>query len=312
MRAAAWIEGLARQVRPTRGAATALPVPAEKARAAWSVARQASVPDTLVRSATRRGDRVVSDATADVIRHLSQGDLALLTRLSDPKRVTTMDQLHRNLEEIASTFARTRDTRGLFASVYAPTTARVMEARASGHIRDIRLSDALSLDFGKRYLENLHAHLQGRPVSAPWARYYELALASEKPSFRVLATGMNAHLTVDLPAALAAVKAPASFKRDYLQLGRAMSDGTSALVARVKQDHGLDLSRLFEGYSPGRALSRVFGPNAPTRAIFQGIRNEAWCQGHLLQEGGTAAAFARRQTVASFRLRQGLLELSPI
>ena len=268
--------------------------------------------DTMVWTATHPPVKPLPHVDGPVLRKLHPSEWARLVELSDPARVATVEQLHAHLDAIATTFARTRDTRGLFASLYAPTTARLLEARASGRIQDVVRSDALSIDFGKRYLENLHAHLQGKPVSTAWKRYYDMAMATEKPSFRVLATGMNVHLTVDLPAALAAVKTPPSFKRDFIQSGLAMSEGTPELVARVKADHGLDLTNLFDGYSPGRALSQIFGPHAATRAVFQGIRNEAWCQGHLLQEGGSRAAFARQQVVSSFLLRQGLLELSPI
>ncbi len=243
---------------------------------------------------------------------LTRPELQQIVRLSDSVSVRTVPQLQARLEQIVDLFARRGDLRGVFPAIYAPTTARAWEARLAGQVADGATSDALALDFGKRFLDNLHAHLSGTPTTPAWSRYFSEAMAAEAPSFSLIARGMNAHLTVDLPAAIAATDVPASFHEDFVALGEVMAAGIPQMVENVRRHYGLDLSDLLQGYAPGRFLSALFGANLPSRLTFQELREIAWSQGQALRSGDLEAAHGLVDNEASYRTRDAVIDHLPM
>lgn len=141
-------------------------------------------------------------------------------------------------------------------------------------------SRALMTAFGRRYLVALEASLKGEEIPPAWRSHMQVA-AGKPPSLRALTAAMDAHLTVDLAEALAEIRAPASYRADFLRFGEALADATPALVRALRR-HGVEAEAFLGGGPVGDAVDGFAGEGAASRLGFQVVRTEAWTSGQAL------------------------------
>ncbi len=232
-------------------------------------------------------------------------NLLALARLADPATVTTPEQLLVRLKQLEASFAG--DGRVVFPAVYAAITRASVKLVAGRQVADVERSKALIVDFGRRYLAALQAHLEGRPVPAHWQQHFVLA-AGQKPSLRAAASAINAHLSIDLAESVAAVGATRAFAGDFAAFGRSLAATTPEVVASLAR-HGVAAERFVKGWAVGDVIDAVAGAGTTSRLGFQIIRTEAFANAMLMRDGACVPAAVRAGMHAACKNRESTLDV---
>jgi hypothetical protein len=229
--------------------------------------------------------------------------LAEVASLAEPTTVQTPEELLVRLRRLEQ--ALRGDGRVVFPAVYVAITAAAVRLVNRGPIADRARSRALIVDFGRRYLRELHNDVTGKPVAAHWRTHFERA-KDAPPSLRGAMAAINAHLTVDLAEAVFAVGADRSFAGDFAAFGSALADATPDVIAALAR-HGVDGATFLRAGLAGDVIDAVAGRGTTSRLMFQTVRAEAFtnamnlraCSQHpgVTRAGMNAAAVAREATL---------------
>ena len=216
-------------------------------------------------------------------RPLSTATLSELLALSDPATLQGPEDAQRRVQAIATCFRTHHDPRGLFATVYRLITDRAVESIAAGAYAHPDWARRLVTEFARRYLANLHGHLDGSGVSGSWARYYALAQDSGRSRARTLGVAIAVHLMVDLPHVLHGIGSAAEQRADFVVFGDILLEVFPQLVAEVRADYATDVTELLRGFCFGAWVDRLVAQEGSvTGFVYQSIRLKAWRDGQNL------------------------------
>jgi hypothetical protein len=211
-------------------------------------------------------------------------------------------------KRIAEIFAAAKDRRGIFASMYVEITQESVGSSHRGEYQDSQMAGALVLGFARRYLGPLHDYLLDKPVINEWQTYFTLAEDCSASDLRVLGTGVNTHLTFDLPHTVAAIKAPASFEADFTKFGDILIEKKQASTDLLLSEQQVYAADFFDGFFLGKGVDQIFGKGAASYFGFRAIRAEAWFNGRSLQNPSLSGAI-ESGIHAAWLSRQGILRL---
>ncbi len=187
---------------------------------------------------------------------------------------TTATSIRANLFALEARFAEQDDRRAIFATAYAWMTSSIDAQLDEEVFDDPGWVVELTAVFAGYYPRALSDHARGRTPPRCWA----LALGPWPTSvLQDLLLGMNAHITYDLPLALAELldgRSRAQCLRDYRRILPAIRGAIELIQAKI-------ISR----YAPGlRPLERAFAGADEwiTYHVIRLYREHAWGQGMLL------------------------------
>jgi hypothetical protein len=164
--------------------------------------------------------------------------------------------------------ARSEGSRlGLFAALYRRVTRRVATGIASGFFDDGARMDRLDTNFANRYFAALNVQLAGRATPKAWGVAFDAANDPAAIALQHLLLGINAHINVDLGAAVAEVSPGDAVRRDFERIGDILADMTDTVEAEL------------DAVSPRIAdLDAVAGKADERLAVFsiRGARDDAW------------------------------------
>jgi Family of unknown function (DUF5995) len=184
--------------------------------------------------------------------------------------VTLEDAVARH-QQITEILVRHRDWRGLFAlGLDGVEQAAVMPLqRDPGAFLDREYAHRISLDLLRRFLVNVHAEFGGGTLEPQWATYFDLTRQCDRSPARVAMAGYNAHLTVDLTHAVAAVGTRPENAPDYFEIVDAIARSGDLIVDRTKAVYGADLGPLWRFYFVGEGLDAVVGKGVATGPLLR-------------------------------------------
>lgn len=207
---------------------------------------------------------------------LSEGAIADIVRLSDTTSLTgsTLQRLETAVEQhrqITDILVRHRDRRGLLALGLdtVEQTAVMPLQRNPAVFDDPEFAHRISLDLLLRFLRNVHVEFTGAATEPQWAHYFALTRDCGLSAARVAMAGYNAHLTVDLANAVAAVGATPANAPDYFRIVDAIALKGSLIVEATKTIYGGDLGPLWRFYFLGEGLDAVFGAGVGSGALLR-------------------------------------------
>ena len=131
--------------------------------------------------------------------------------------------------------ARAQSSRlGFFPALYRRVTRRVAEGISSGLFDDGARMNRLDTNFANRYFAALSAHLGGQPTPKAWSVAFGAANEPDVIALQHLLLGINAHINVDLGAAVAQVSPGESVRHDFDRIGIILSE----LTEQVQKELG--------------------------------------------------------------------------
>ncbi|MEU1981064.1 DUF5995 family protein [Nocardia sp. NPDC019395] len=232
---------------------------------------------------------------------LAPGAVDDIVRLSDTTTLagTSMQRLEQAVaqhQRITEILVAHRDRRGLFAlGLDAVERSAVMPLqRDPAAFDDPEFAHRVSLDLLLRFLRNIHAEFTGTATEPQWAHYFALTRDCGLSPGRVAMAGYNAHLTVDLADAVAAVRATPANAPDYFRIVDAIASQGSLIVEATKNSYGADLGPLWRFYFVGEGLDAVLGAGVGSGALLRladaGANTVIFANGLALQDPALAPA----------------------
>ncbi|MFE5460223.1 DUF5995 family protein [Nocardia sp. NPDC056564] len=207
---------------------------------------------------------------------LSQAEISSIAELSDTTTLTgsSMEQLERavdNHRRLTRILVEHRDLRGVFGlGLDAVEQAAVMPLqRDPASFIDPEWAHRISLELLSRFLRNVHAEFTGEPTDPHWTNYFDLARRCELSPARVAMAGYNAHLSVDLAYAVAAVGGTTANAPDYFKIVDSIAQQGSLIVSATKEIYHGDLGPLWRFYFVGEGLDLLFGEGVATPQLLR-------------------------------------------
>lgn len=249
---------------------------------------------------------------------MTQAQYEELLTLSDVAMFTDFRDAARRSERVAEIFAEAKDRRGIFASMYVEITKESVGSSVRGEYGDNVKAGELVKRFAERYFEPLHAYLLGGAESIDakptvvweWRKYYDLAEDCRTSDLRVLGTGVNNHMTMDLPYALSEIGAPKSFEADFMKFGNILILKKRQSTDLLETQQNVYAAAFFDLFFLGKVIDGLFPKGTAATWGFQLIRAEAWRNGMSLQvpalQGATWLGIR-----SAWTSRQGVLALMP-
>ncbi len=203
-------------------------------------------------------------------------------------RDTTIEQVIAEMRAVTDRAEREGSRLGYFSALYARVTSAVAARIRAGFFDDGARMERLDVTFASLYLDAVRDHLgAGRCASAAWRVAFAACGERDPTLLQHIYLGMNAHLLVDLPAAVVATCPDgeiAAVRADFRRINAIVSAEMGAFhEALVRVSPGL--TRLHR--RAGRGWS------AASYATLASAREIAW---------RSAEALARRAPVDRPRL----------
>ncbi len=192
------------------------------------------------------------------------------------ERADTIDDVVAILEGIEAAERRRGGALALFPAMYRRVTLRVKSGIDRGEFDDGPRMDVLDAVFANRYLDAYFAHRRGSPVTESWKVAFEGAESRSSSILQNLFVQMNAHILLDLGAAVAEVvpkEALPGFESDFLHIQTCLVE----LLDPVQD--------VVDRFSPFMALVDVLGGRSDEHFASFGIhaaRALAWRRAHQL------------------------------
>ncbi|MEI8026586.1 MAG: DUF5995 family protein [Pseudomonadota bacterium] len=202
------------------------------------------------------------------------------------------------------------DRRGIFASMYVEITKESVGSTSRGEYQNNEMAGKLVKRFAERYFDSLHSYLLGRPIVDEWKTYYQLAENCDTSDLRILGSGVNTHMTFDLPYALAEIESADGFENDFIKFGDILIKKKRLSTNLLKSQQNVYAASFFDLFIFGRAIDGLLSPGQAATMGFQLIRKEAWFNSRgLLKE--TRHAFALNSIRSAWVNRQIVLRFMP-
>ncbi|GAB4584647.1 DUF5995 family protein [Nocardia sp. IFM 10818] len=224
-------------------------------------------------------DPPATGSHSPAIEPVRDAELAELVRLSDPGTLTDLHDGEQRMNRIAEIFTGHKDRRGIFAVFYRNILRDANPLLDQGRFDDPVWARKVSYAFFHEYLANLHGHLTGGPVTPGWQRYYAMAADPARSAGRVAGAGLDAHLLIDFPKAIAETGTRLENTRDFFTIGDALIGTTHNITDELKAEYGAQLADFFNLYFVGKAGDVVLGDGNTSYVLFQSVRGTALSQG---------------------------------
>ncbi|MGV9713679.1 DUF5995 family protein [Gordonia sp. NPDC003424] len=231
-------------------------------------------PTTRARSAC--GEPLTATEVSEIVR------LSDLTTLPIGPSLPRLEATAARLHTITDILAHHRDWRAAFAlglDALEQQAVLPLQRRESA-FDNPGYAHRLSIAVMSQFLVNLHGEFDSGHVEPRWARHFALAHDCRVSLGRVAMAGYNAHFTVDMPLAVAAIGTRPANARDYFTVLDTIGRNTDVIVDRT--------TAVF-GNAVGPALNALSG-NGITTAGFSGFNVVNFGNGLALQNPSLRAA----------------------
>jgi len=141
---------------------------------------------------------------------------------------TTLDQIINELRAVTDLAEREASRIGYFAALYTRVTTAVTRGIRAGFFKDGPQMERLDVAFANLYLDAVGRHRRHeRGIRAAWRVAFDTAARPEATLLQHIYLGMNAHLLVDLPIAVAGTcpreKLP-TLRADFLRINKIVDE----------------------------------------------------------------------------------------
>ncbi len=251
---------------------------------------------------------------------MTQEQYEELLKLTDLSTFNDFNEAAPRAKRIAEVFAAAQDRRGIFASMYVAITREAVDSTNRGEYEFTEKASELVKRFAERYFEPLHNYLLNGavkgsvkkfPVVAEWERYYKLGSDCGTSDLNILGTGVNNHMTMDLPFALQEIGAEDSFENDFMKFGDILILKKRESTNLLESQQNVFAASFFDLFIFGRVIDEFFPTGTAATLGFQFVRKVAWESSRGLRGNSIQSALAQRAIQFEWKNRQRILAIMP-
>lgn len=233
-------------------------------------------------------------------------DYTRLLKASEVSRVNNLQNAIDSLDEVADSFSRHADLRGLLPVFARPALQDMMRFVQQEKVVDRPWATAYAMALVLPYLANLRLELTAQNTEYNWERYYDLTSDCTSSPMRIAALGLTSLLVVDVPRAVETSLALDEDKEDFMGMGEQIRLAKDEMVEEVWTYYGAEGAGFMQGFFLDDWSEGNWGALSTSSFSLDTLLSKGWKNGLWLLTPGLGW-IADAEIWNSWRAMDGLL-----
>lgn len=239
----------------------------------------------------------------------SDEDYLKLVELTDTSRIYTITEFKYSMNSIAQIVLKYKDRAGAFPVLYNVVTNVAYETLNNMHTPYAYMGKNFMNEFGKHYLRNFHSYLLGDSIEPAWRNYYFRVAQNKNSILHLAMSGINAHITYDIPFVLDNINSVDSFYTDFKIYTDFIASTYAQVGAEMKLEYGVqDADNAFQLFAVGSIIDGINGSGYTTHLVIDMLRSQSWQRGMDLEKGIKTPLQMHTICFSDFQLRENILQ----
>ena len=236
-------------------------------------------------------------------------DYLRLVVLTDTSKIHTITEFKYSMNNIAPIVLKYKDRAGAFPVLYNVVTNVAYETLSNMHTEYADMGKAFMNEFGKHYLRNFHSYLLGQPIEPAWLNYFRHASDNKHTILHLAMSGINAHITYDIPFVLDDINAVDSFYTDFKVYTDFIASTYPQVAVEMNRQYGVQQAdEVFKLFQIGDIIDGINGAGYTTHLVIDMLRSQSWQRGLDIEKGNKTIQQMHTICFSDFNLREKILQ----
>ena len=239
----------------------------------------------------------------------SNDDYNFLLQLTDTSKIYTIAELKYSMNNIAIIMQKYKDRAGAFPVLYNVVTNVAYETLSSMQTDYAAMGKAFMNEFGKHYIRNFHSYLIGSDIELAWLNYYKRVADNKNTILHLGMSGINAHITYDIPFVLDNINAVEAFYPDFEVYTDFIAATYPEVAVELKQQYGVqNAADVFKLFQIGDLIDGMNGTGYTTHFVIDILRVQSWERGMKVETNFRTIQQMHQECYSDFNLRENLIQ----
>lgn len=239
----------------------------------------------------------------------SNEDYNLLLDLTDTSKIYTITEFKYSMNTIAQIMIKYKDRAGAFPVLYNVVTNVAYETLNNMHTDYAEMGKAFMNEFGKHYIRNFHNYLQGNDIEPAWLSYYRRVAENKNSILHLAMSGINAHITYDIPFVLDDINAVQAFYPDFEVYTDFIAATYPQVSIELNKQYGVkNAANVFKLFQLGDLIDGLNGTGYTTHLVIDVLRAQSWERGMKVENGVRSITQMHQECITDFSLRENILQ----
>ena len=236
-------------------------------------------------------------------------DYNRLVEFSDTSKIYSISELKYSMNNIVVIFNKYHDRAGAFPTLYNVVTNVAFNTLINSPSSYAVQGRAFMNEFAKHYIRNLHSYLLGQPIEPAWLNYYTRVAANQNSLLHLTLSGINAHITYDIPFVLYNIQAEDAFYPDFKEYTDFIAGTYPEASAELKKQYDIqNADHVFQMFELGQIIDGIAGNGFTTHLVIDVLRSESWQRGMDLVHLNRNETQMHTYCFQSFKEREALIQ----
>lgn len=241
--------------------------------------------------------------------YYSDEDYNKLLELTDTSKIFSINELKYSMNNIVVIFNKYHDRAGSFPTLYNVVTDVAYSTLINSPSSYAAEGRAFMNEFAKHYIRNLHSYLLGQPIEPAWMNYYSRVAANKNTYLHLALSGINAHITYDIPFVLYNIQAEQAFFPDFKEYTDFIAATYPEAAAELNKQYGIqNANAVFKMFAFGDIIDGIAGDGFTTHFVIDILRSESWQRGMDLVQMKRTSSQMHIYCFQSFNEREELIQ----
>ena len=241
--------------------------------------------------------------------YYSDEDYLRLVELTDTSKIYTITEFKYSMNNIADIVIKYKDRAGAFPTLYNVVTNVAYETLSNMHTEYADMGKAFMNEFGKHYIRNFHNYLLGNPIEPAWLNYYKRVADNQNTILHLGMSGINAHITYDIPFVLDNINGVDEFLSDFTVYTDFIASTYPQVAIELNKQYGVqNAGEAFKLFQLGEWIDGQKGTGYTTYLVIDMLRTQSWQRGMDLQKGNKNLTQMHNICSSDFKIREDILQ----
>ena len=238
-------------------------------------------------------------------------DFLRLVELTDTSKIYSITEFKYAMNNIAPILIKYKDRAGAFPVLYNVVTNVAYETLNNMHTEYAEMGKAFMNEFGKHYIRNFHSYLLGQPIEPVWLNYFQRAADNKNSILHLGMSGINAHITYDIPFVLDDINAVEDFYADFTVYTDFIASTYPLVSVELEKHYGVQkANEAFKLFQLGDWIDGMNGTGFTTFMVIDMLRSQSWQRGMDLQQTKKNIPQMHNICISDFKIREDILQIA--
>jgi hypothetical protein len=238
-------------------------------------------------------------------------DFLRLVELTDTSKIYSITEFKYAMNNIAPILIKYKDRAGAFPVLYNVVTNVAYETLSNMHTEYAEMGKAFMNEFGKHYIRNFHSYLLGQPIEPVWLNYFQRAADNKNSILHLGMSGINAHITYDIPFVLDDINAVEDFYADFTVYTDFIASTYPQVAVELEKHYGVQKAdEAFKLFQLGDWIDGMNGTGFTTFMVIDMLRSQSWQRGMDLEKGKKNIEQMHIFCMSDFKIREDILQVA--